>query len=51
MAIPFGRAVTPTVAQAAEKAGEVLLENGFDRGADAGPQAFPDQVEPGLPGQ
>jgi hypothetical protein len=51
MAIPFGRAVTPTVAQAAEKAGEFLLENGFDGRADVHPQPLLDQVKTGLPGQ
>lgn len=51
VAIPFRRTVAPIIAKAAEKAGQLLLENGFDRGADVGPQAFLDQVEPGLPGQ
>jgi hypothetical protein len=46
VSIPFRRAVAPVSAKAAEKAGEFLIEYGFDGRADVVPRPLLDRVKP-----
>jgi hypothetical protein len=44
----LGRTFTPDVAKTAEKAGQILYENGFDGRPDVGSRTLLDRVETGL---
>lgn len=51
VAIAFRWTVAPIIAKSAKKAGQFLLENGFDGRTDVGSQPLLDRIEPGFTGQ